>query len=153
MLLNLKTVASSIRNSLFRYTGHHKTNTAIVNDGKKTMRGMSMHLTVTEAALTKIEQLCLENNMEAVRPYVAGGGCAGMQHAMTFAEKKEERDTEVAPHVYVDPVAIQFLDGATIDYDDYGMSPSFVFQDVFKHQGGTGMCGGCGAATGPGYGH
>ena len=112
-----------------------------------------MHLTVTEAARTKIEQLCLENNMEAVRPYVAGGGCAGMQHQMTFAEKKEKRDTEVAPYVYIDPIAFQYLDGATIDYDTSGMSPTFVFHDVFKQHGGTGMCGGCGAATGPGYGH
>jgi len=89
--------------------------------------------------------------MEAVRPYVHGGGCSGMGHAMTFAEKKESRDIEVAPYVYVDPIAIQFLDGATIDYDDYGMSPSFVFQDVFKAQGGSGTCGGCGSSTGPGY--
>ena len=30
---------------------------------------------------------------------------------------------------------------------------SRILHDVFKAQGGTGMCGGCGAATGPGYGH
>ena len=76
-----------------------------------------------------------------------------MQHSMTFADSKEERDIEVAPYVYVDPVAYQFMTGATIDYDTSGMSPTFVFNDVFKEQGGTGMCGGCGGATGPGYGH
>ena len=36
-------------------------------------------------------------------------------------------------------------------YDDIGMNPTFRFLDVFKAQGGSGMCGGCGAATGPGY--
>ena len=97
--------------------------------------------------------MCLEQNMEAVRPFIHGGGCGGMQHSMTFADKKEERDQEVAPHVYIDPVAAQFMAGATIDYDTSGMSPTFVFSDVFKAHGGTGMCGGCGAATGPGYGH
>ena len=97
--------------------------------------------------------MCLEQNMEAVRPFVYGGGCGGMQHSLTFAEEKEERDTEIAPYLYIDPVAYQFMDGATIDYDTSGMSPTFVFQDVFKEQGGTGMCGGCGGATGPGYGH
>ena len=153
MSINLKTVSSHIMKSLSQCIGHRKTSIVHENDTIKTTRDMSMHLTVTEAARTKIKEMCLENNMEAVRPYVAGGGCAGMQHALTFEEKKEERDIEVAPYVYVDPVAIQFLDGATIDYDDYGMSPTFVFNDVFKHQGGTGMCGGCGAATGPGYGH
>ena len=30
-------------------------------------------VTVTEAALEKIASMCLENNMEAVRPYVMGG--------------------------------------------------------------------------------
>ena len=110
-------------------------------------------LTVTEVALKKIASMCLENNMEAVRPYVYGGGCSGMQHSLTFAESKEERDIEVAPSVYVDPIAYQFMLGATIDYDTSGMSPSFVFMDVFKEQGGSGTCGGCGGATGPGWGH
>ena len=76
-----------------------------------------------------------------------------MSHSMTFVEEKEERDMEIAPYVYIDPVAYQFMDEATIHYDTSGMSPTFVFSDVFKAPGGTGMCGGCGAATGPGYGH
>jgi len=108
-------------------------------------------ITVTDAALEKIASMCLENNMEAVRPYVHGGGCSGMSHSMTFAEGKEERDTEIAPHVYIDPIALAFMKGATIDYDTSSMNPTFVFQDVFKEQGGSGTCGGCGAATGPGY--
>ena len=110
-------------------------------------------VTVTEAALEKIKSMCIENDMKAVRPFVFGGGCSGMQHSLRFADAKEERDIEVAPYVYVDPVAYQFMTGATIDYDTSGMSPTFVFNDVFKEQGGTGMCGGCVGATGPGYGH
>ena len=112
-----------------------------------------MNVTVTKPAREKIAEMCVENAMIGVRPFVMGGGCAGMQHNMTFVDEVEERDTEVAPYVYIDPVAIQFMDGATIDYDTSGMSPTFVFHDVFKHQGGTGTCGGCGSATGPGYGH
>jgi iron-sulfur cluster assembly accessory protein len=112
---------------------------------------MGIMITITDAALEKIDALCLENNMAAVRPFVYGGGCSGMAHSMTFAEEKLEKDTEVAPRVYVDPIALTFMKGATIDYDTSGMSPSFVFKDVFKEQGGSGMCGGCGASTGPGY--
>ena len=110
-------------------------------------------IVVTDEALKKIESMCDENGMVGVRPYVFGGGCSGMQHSMTFVDTSEERDTEVAPYVYVDPVAYQFMEGATIHYDTSGMSPTFVFSDVFKEQGGTGTCGGCGSATGPGYGH
>jgi len=108
-------------------------------------------ITVTEAAQKKIAEMCLENNMVAVRPFVHGGGCSGMAHSMTFAEEKEKRDTEIAPYVYIDPIALSYMEGATIDYDTSGMNPSFVFKDVFKDQGGSGTCGGCGAATGPGY--
>ena len=112
-----------------------------------------MKVTVTQSAQDKIKDMCIENGMIAVRPFVHGGGCSGMSHSMTFAEQKEERDTEIAPYVYIDPVALSFMNGATIDYDTSGFNPTFVFHDVFKEQGGTGMCGGCGAATGPGYGH
>jgi iron-sulfur cluster assembly accessory protein len=112
-----------------------------------------MKVTVTQSAQDKIKDMCIENDMLAVRPFVHGTGCAGMAHSMTFAEQKEERDTEIAPYVYIDPIALQFMDGATIDYDTSGMSPTFVFKDVFKAQGGTGTCGGCGAAMGPGNRH
>ena len=70
--------------------------------------------------------------MAAVRPFVAGTGCSGMTHSLTFADKKLERDTEVAPYLIIDPVANQFMDGATIDYDTSGMSPTFIFSDVFR---------------------
>ena len=106
---------------------------------------------VTDAALAKIIEMCEENEMPAVRAFVAGSGCAGMQHGMTFAEEKEERDIVIASHVYIDPIAYAFMDGATIDYVNDGFRESFVFNDVFKEQGGSGMCGGCGSATGPGY--
>ena len=96
-----------------------------------------MTITVTESARNKIESMCIESSMVAVRPFVQGTGCSGMAL---------ERDTEIAPYLLIDPIAYQFMDGATIDYDTSGMSPTFVFSDVFKGQGGTGMCGGCGGA-------
>ena len=106
---------------------------------------------ITEAAIIKIADMCDENGMIGVRPYVYGGGCSGMAHSMTFVDYPEERDTIVASNVYVDPVTYSFMDGATIDYDTSGMNPTFVFSDVFKAQGGSGTCGGCGASTGPGW--
>ena len=106
---------------------------------------------VTDNALAKIIEMCEENNMPAVRPFVQGGGCSGMQHGMTFADEKYKTDIEIASHVVIDPFAYAFMDGATIDYVNDGFKETFVFNDVFKHQGGSGTCGGCGSATGPGY--
>jgi iron-sulfur cluster assembly accessory protein len=110
-----------------------------------------MEITVTKEAQEKIAEMCVENDMVGIRAFVHGGGCAGMQHGLGFVEIVEEKDTQVSPNFYVDPVAFAYMDGATIHYDESGMSPTFVFQDVFKAHGGSGMCGGCGAATGPGY--
>ena len=47
------------------------------------------NITVTDASKEKIAEMCLENNMVAVRPFVHGGGCSGMAHSMTFADIKE----------------------------------------------------------------
>ena len=110
-------------------------------------------VTVTDSAMDKVADL-LESqpSMVGVRVYVYGGGCSGMKHSMTFADVREERDIELASNLYIDPVAMQFMDGATIDYDAEAMNPTFQFIDVFKSQGGSGACGGCGAAGGSAYG-
>jgi iron-sulfur cluster assembly accessory protein len=105
-----------------------------------------MTITVTESARNKIESMCIEGNMVAVRPFIEGTGCSGMKHNLTFADEKLELDTEIAPYLIIDPFAYHFMSGATIDYDTSGMSPTFVFSDVFKEQGGTGVCGGCGGS-------
>ena len=112
------------------------------NTGKR----KEMTIKVTESAIIKIEAMCIENNMVAVRAFVHGTGCSGMEHSLTFADEKLELDTEIAPYLIIDPVAYQFMGDATIDYDTSGINPSFVFIDVFKDQGGSGMCGGCGGA-------
>ena len=71
-----------------------------------------------------------------------------MNHSMTFADVKEERDIELASNLYIYPVAMHFMDGATIDYNAEAMNPTFQFIDVFQAQGGSGTCGGCGSAGG-----
>ena len=106
-------------------------------------------VTVTDSAIDKVADL-LESqpSMVGVRVYVHGGGCSGMNHSMTFADVREKRDIELSSNLYIDPVAIQYMYGATIDYDASTMNPTFRFLDVFQAQGGSGTCGGCGAAGG-----
>ena len=71
-----------------------------------------MSVEVTPEARKKIVEMCTENAMVGVRAFVYGGGCSGMQHSMTFVDEVEKRDTEVAPYVYIDPVALGYMDGA-----------------------------------------
>jgi iron-sulfur cluster insertion protein len=113
----------------------------------------SSDLNVTESARTKIASLINDTNGEvsAVRIYVSGGGCSGMNYGMTFAEKAEQRDSMMADdegfNLVIDPFALSFLGGAEVDYVDDGMSASFVFNDVFQSVGGSGSCGGCGGGA------
>jgi iron-sulfur cluster assembly accessory protein len=109
------------------------------------------HIAVTESAKQKVVELLQEagGQVEAVRVYVYGGGCSGMKYGMTFAEQKESTDSlmeEGEVKIVVDPVALGFLKGAEIDYADDGVNASFVFNNVFQAVGGSGACGGCGAA-------
>ena len=84
-----------------------------------------------------------------VRIFVAGGGCGGMGYGMTFAEETSDTDCVIETdgfRVAVDPVALNYLRGAEIDFS-HG---SFVFNNVFQAVGGSGRCGGCGGGGGGG---
>lgn len=105
---------------------------------------------VTPSARAKVTDLLKSAGDEAhaVRIFVSGGGCSGMNYGMTFAERAETLDSimtdEDGFRLVIDPVALGFLSGAEVDYVDDGVNTSFVFNDVFQAVGGSGTCGGCG---------
>ncbi|WP_423910640.1 HesB/IscA family protein [Candidatus Spongiihabitans sp.] len=110
-------------------------------------------LAVTETARNKIAGLINDTKGEvsAVRIYVSGGGCSGMNYGMTFAENGEVNDSTMTGEngfkLVVDPIALSFLGGAEIDYSDDGVNATFVFNNVFQSIGGSGSCGGCGGGA------
>ncbi len=110
-------------------------------------------LVVTDAAKDKISRLINDTNGDAsaVRIYVSGGGCSGMNYGMTFTEKAEARDSAMSDgdgfQLVVDPFALSFLGGAEVDYVDDGVNATFVFNNVFQAVGGSGACGGCGGGA------
>jgi len=92
-----------------------------------------------------------EESVNGVRIFVSGGGCSGMQYGMTFVEQPTQFDTvweKDGLKMYVDSVALSYLEGVEIDYQTQGAGASFVFKNVFMNTGGSGACGGCGAAGG-----
>ncbi|NKB62416.1 MAG: iron-sulfur cluster assembly accessory protein [Gammaproteobacteria bacterium] len=109
-------------------------------------------LVVTQSAVEKITSLVKDTSGEvsAVRIYVAGGGCSGMNYGMTFTETEDSVDSVMSNDegfkLVVDPIALGFLGGAEVDYVDDGINASFVFNNVFQAVGGSGACGGCGGA-------
>ena len=109
-------------------------------------------INVTPAAQEKlVELLNSEDEVNAVRIFVSGGGCGGMTYGMTFAESPSPLDS-VYQHdglaVYIDAVALNYLEGVEIDYVQQGLGASFVFKNVFAATGGSGACSACGAAGG-----
>ncbi len=96
-----------------------------------------------------------DDDIEAIRVYVAGGGCGGMTYGMTFTDRKTEYDKVLKGDgylCYVDVVALGFLRGVEIDYATRDTGATFVFNNVFQQTGGSGTCGACGAAVGAGGG-
>ncbi len=92
-----------------------------------------------------------EQDMAGIRVYVAGGGCGGMSYGMTMVEQPTQFDLVReydGLNIFVDSVALGFLEGVEIDFRDDGMNKSFVFKNVFANTGGSGTCGTCGAAGG-----
>lgn len=113
---------------------------------------------ITEAAreqFVKLFEQVDDDDLEAIRVYVGGGGCSGMTYGMTFTDKKTRFDKVLSSDgfkMYVDAVAVNYLQGVEIDYVDRPTGATFVFNNVFAATGGTGTCGACGAAVGAGGG-
>ena len=113
-------------------------------------------LEVTQSAQDKLHEIVTqtEEDVSAIRIYISGGGCGGMSYGMTFTDEQSDYDTTLqfdGFKVLVDVVALNYLKGAQIDYVQEVGRERFVFNNVFAETGGSGVCGGCGAAGG-GYG-
>ncbi|HWP00347.1 MAG TPA: iron-sulfur cluster insertion protein ErpA [Methylococcus sp.] len=78
---------------------------------------------VTSSAADKVSELIAEegNPDLKLRIYVSGGGCSGFQYGFAFEEAVGEDDTLIEKDgvtLLVDPVSLQYLAGAEIDYQE-----------------------------------
>ncbi len=88
----------------------------------------------TAAAAQKVAQLITEEGNDALmlRVYVQGGGCSGFQYGFTFDENVEEGDTEVEKDgvkLVIDPMSMQYLMGAEIDFTEGLQGAQFVIRN------------------------
>jgi len=88
-------------------------------------------LTVTPRAAATISNLLEQREIpnHALRVFVSGGGCSGMQYGMAFEEAPRETDRVVVAEngvrLIVDPTSVMYLEGATIDFVDSLMGGGF----------------------------
>lgn len=122
-------------------------------------------LTVTPLAASKIKELLAQKNIpdHALRVFVAGGGCSGLQYGMAFEPNIQETDTLVEAtegvRLVVDPTSLMYVQGASIDFieslvgggfridnpnavSSCGCGSSFRTKDHHTHDEGGG-CGTC----------
>jgi len=61
-----------------------------------------------------------ENAGKALRVFVEGGGCSGMQYGMVFDDRRDDdfRDESSGVAVLVDPFSANYLRGAVVDFKD-----------------------------------
>jgi len=103
-------------------------------------------LIITESAAAKINELLLEENDASlkIRCFVQGGGCSGFSYGFDFDETQNEDDFVMEQHgasLLVDSMSFQYLNGATIDYQDNLQGSQFVI----KNPNATTTCG-CGSS-------
>ena len=102
---------------------------------------------LTDAAADRIKYVMAnaQQPIVGVRVGVKNGGCAGMAYTMEYAERVETADEVVEDkgvRVLIDPKAVLFLIGTTIDYETTKLSSKFVFNNPNE----TDACG-CGESV------
>jgi iron-sulfur cluster insertion protein len=100
----------------------------------------------SDAAATKVSELLREEDNPdlKLRVFISGGGCSGFQYGFTFDEKVEEGDTLIEKGgvtLLVDPMSVQYLMGAEIDYREDLECAQFVI----RNPNATTTCG-CGSS-------
>jgi iron-sulfur cluster assembly accessory protein len=85
---------------------------------------------MTPTAVDKVRELLAQENDPglALRVFVAGGGCSGLQYGMTLDEA-QEGDTVIplsGIKILVDEMSMGYIDGSEIDYVDSLMGAGFT---------------------------
>lgn len=91
-------------------------------------------LQFTHAAARKVRELMLEegNPELKLRVYIQGGGCSGFQYGFSFDESAQDDDLAVQTDgvtLIVDPVSLQYLTGAEVDYSESLQGAQFVIRN------------------------
>ena len=88
----------------------------------------------TVAAAAKVRELIAEEGNAALklRVYIQGGGCSGFQYGFEFDEGQNEDDLPIVTDgvtLLVDPLSLQYLMDATVDYTESLTGAQFVIRN------------------------
>jgi iron-sulfur cluster insertion protein len=91
-------------------------------------------LVFTSSAAAKVRALIEEekNPDLKLRVYIQGGGCSGFQYGFAFEDEVTEDDLRIERDgvmLLVDPLSLQYLGGAEIDYREDLRGAQFVIRN------------------------
>lgn len=91
-------------------------------------------LIFTDAAAEKVRMLIEEEKDDSLmlRVFISGGGCSGFQYGFTFEDSLSDGDEVIEKDgvkLLVDPMSIQYLMGAEIDYTEGLEGAQFVIRN------------------------
>ena len=95
---------------------------------------MPAPLLFTDSAARKVRELIDEegNDHLKLRVFVQGGGCSGFQYGFEFDEEQGGDDLAVRTDgvtLLVDPLSLQYLMGAEVDYTESLHGAQFVIRN------------------------
>lgn len=98
----------------------------------------------------------------ALRIWVSGGGCSGLQYGMAIDDGAPEADDNVfedqGVKIMVDSFSLQYMDGSSVDFVEDTLGGGFKIENPnavgscgcgssFKTEDGQGGGGGCGSCS------
>ena len=92
-------------------------------------------ITLTDRAALRAKSLMSaadDRSSCMLRVFITGGGCSGFQYGFSFDEACNEEDTVIehcGVKVVVDPLSLQYLSGAEVDYQEELVGSRFVINN------------------------
>ncbi len=101
-------------------------------------------VTLTDAAVNRVSELVSRGDSDVVglRVGISPRGCSGMSYVVEYAKdarKYEEVIEQQGVRIFIDPAAVMFLIGSTMDYQEGQFASGFSFTNPNE----KGRCG-CG---------
>lgn len=91
------------------------------NRGSMEPTGTEAPITFSERAVAEIKAVMARENRadDALRVWIAGAGCAGLQYGMGIESDIQEGDTEFVQHglrIVVDDRSLPYMQGSTVEF-------------------------------------
>jgi iron-sulfur cluster assembly accessory protein len=91
-------------------------------------------INVSATAASKIAELLAEENKQnsGLRVFVQGGGCSGFQYGLMIEDEPGTADQVFESNgvrLYVDPISIRYLKGASVDFVDNVAGGGFTIKN------------------------